>query len=379
MKILIINYEYPPLGGGGGIETKDLAVELAKKHEVHVLTTAYRGLPAKEVSGNVIIHRVPVLARKSLPTATLTSLVTFFPAALIYGLFLLPRIRPDIINSHFVIPSGLPAVILSTLFRVPFVLTLIGGDIYDPSKGISPHRHSFLRFVIKRIMRRADKITAISHDTKERAIRYYNAPEGIEVIPLGFVPPILNEKVELKKDGKTHYVSIGRLVPRKGYFDLLKAFSLMKNKKAELHIIGDGPLLDELRSESDKLGIASQVVLHGRVDEQEKYSILKRCDVYVSASHHEGFGICFLEAMHAGLPIISTNIGGQTDFLVPGKNAYLVPVHDIEKISLLMDKLAQDEAERRKMGDQNGKDVENYYIENTTRRYELIFNDLLEK
>jgi glycosyltransferase involved in cell wall biosynthesis len=379
MKILLINYEYPPLGGGGSIEAQDLAEQLAKTHEVFVLTTGFHNLSRKETRNGVKIYRVPVFGRMDLPTASTISLVSFFPSALIYGLFLVPKIRPSVINAHFAVPSGLPAAFLAKIYKIPFVLTLIGGDIYDPSKGISPHRHGLLRFIIRRIMRCADKITAISHDTKERAIRYYQAPEGIEVIPLGLVPPtsILGTGDRVKDEsGKTHFVSIGRLVARKGYFDLFRAFASMENKNTNLHVIGDGPLLPELRMEISKLGVTDRIEMHGRATEEQKYQILKQSDVYVSASHHEGFGICFLEAMYSGLPIITTNIGGHTDFLIPGKNAMLVNVGDINKLSKAMDQLVVDLAMRKTIGEANKKDVENFLIENTTKRYELIFQEL---
>ena len=391
MRILIINYEYPPLGGGGGIEVRDLAEQLAKTNAVFVLTTGFHNLPPKETLNGVKIYRVPVLGRMDLPTATTRSLISFFPSAFLYGLFLVPKIKPQVINAHFVVPSGLPAVFLARLYKIPFVLTLIGGDVYDPSKGISPHRHAILRWIIRKIMKRADKITAISHDTKERAIRHYNAPEGIEVIPLGFVPPKVIGVDQAEKDFnpgnfsldgsglKINFVSIGRLVAQKGYFDLLRAFAALQNENAVLYIIGDGPLLPELNFEIKKLGIESRVHMRGRVSDEDKYRMLRGSDIYVSASHHEGFGICFLEAMYAGLPIVSTNIGGQTDFLVPGRNAFLVNVGDLVKITRAMEQLCNDGIMRKTMGKDNKKDVENFLIQNTTKRHELIFQELAKK
>jgi len=382
MKILLINYEYPPLGGGGGIETQDLAVELALHHQVYVLTTGFGNLPAKEIKNGVTIYRVPVLGRTDLPTATLISLVTFFPAAFFYGLFLIPKIRPQVINAHFAVPSGLPAAFLAKIFKIPFVLTLIGGDIYDPSKGISPHRHAIMRWTIRKIMLCADRLTAISHDTKERAIRHYRANEGIEVIPLGFVPPAeypseVKNSVDYMSEKPLHFVTIGRLVPRKGYFDLLRSFAQMDDKKAMLEIMGDGPLFLEMKDEISKLGIDNRVILHGRVSDQKKYDILKQADIYVSTSHHEGFGICFLEAMYAGLPIIAPNIGGQSDFLASGRNALIVAVSDLEKITKVMNQMASDSNLRREMGENNKKDVEKYLIYNTAKSYELIFEDII--
>lgn len=382
MKILFINYEYPPLGGGGGIETQDLAVELALHHQVYVLTTGFGNLPAKELKNGVNIYRVPVLGRTDLPTATLISLITFFPTAFFYGLFLIPKIRPQVINAHFVVPSGLPAAFLAKIFKIPFVLTLIGGDVYDPSKGTSPHRHAILRWTIRRIMRCADRLTAISNDTKERAIRHYRATEGIEVIPLGFVPPAepslaVKNNVDYMSEKPLHFATIGRLVPRKGYFDLLGSFARMDDKKAMLDIMGDGPLFSEMKDEISKLGIDNRVVLHGRVSDQKKYDILRQADIYVSTSHHEGFGICFLEAMYAGLPIIAPNIGGQSDFLASGRNALIVAVSDLEKITKAMNQMVSDSNLRREMGENNKRDVEKYLIHNTAKSYELIFEDII--
>jgi len=380
MRLLIFNYEYPPLGGGGGIETRDLAEELAKRHEVQVITTGFKDLPRKEIQNGVTVHRIPVWGRTSLPTATLSSMLTFFPAAFIYGFFVIFSFKPECINAHFVIPSGLPAALLSKLFRIPFVLTLIGGDIYDPSKGISPHKHGLLRFVVGFVSKCADKLTAISNDTKKRAIEYHKTSSDIEVIPLGLVPPTVTRisKEELGwREDFVHLVSIGRLVPRKGYGDLLKSFAKLQNKNSMLHILGDGPLCTDLKKEAEELGIQEKVVFHGRVSEEEKYQLLFASDIYVSASHHEGFGICFLEAMFAGLPIITTDKGGQTDFL-SRDNAVLIPVGDKERLTSAMDEMMVDDNQRETIGSNNARDVKELLIDKTAQRYEAIFKSYLK-
>src|SRR5688500_2172334 len=109
MKILIINFEYPPLGGGGGVATQQWAQALAMRHTIDIITTHMHGLPRREVQGKLTIHRVPVLGRQRQQTASLLSLLSFAPAALIAGLRLTARCRYDVLNAQFVLPSGLPA------------------------------------------------------------------------------------------------------------------------------------------------------------------------------------------------------------------------------------------------------------------------------
>jgi glycosyltransferase involved in cell wall biosynthesis len=373
MNILIINFEYPPLGGGGGVATADIAGELAKRHTVHVLTTAFPTLPRFEVVDGVHIHRVPVLGRFALPTASFLSLITFAPVAFFAGIFMMRKVSFDIIYTQFVIPSGLPAALLSKLFSIPFVLTFIGGDIYDPSKGISPHRHALFRMIIRWIATRAAVRTAISHDTKTRTIELHGVTKDIQVVPIGLKKFIAKEATRSElgfSDKDIICVSIGRLVPRKGYDVLLAAWKDIP--EAKLIIIGNGPLRADLSHTIKKYGLSNRVQLLGQVEEEKKAQLLRIADMYVSAAQHEGFGIVFLEAMNAGLAIVAANDGGQRDFLENGENAILIAPHDVRALVRAVQTLIKDIHLRHTMGTKNKKAVENYYIDRTAARIEDI-------
>ncbi len=373
MKLLIINFEYPPLGGGGGTATRDLAHELAKRHEVYVLTTHFKGLPYEEVCNNVAIHRVAVIGRNQLPISTIVSLLTFFPAALWRGITLGFKEKFDVVNAQFVLPSGLPALVLSWLWRVPLVVSFIGGDIYDPSKGISPHRSVLFRWLIRFISSQATAMTAISQDTKNRAIKLHGVRGEIKITPLGIYAPTqqVTTRAELGLPADALVaVSIGRLVTRKRFDLLLQAWQNIPD--AHLVIIGDGPLKESLLSMRYTYNLQDRVHIVGFVSEQMKQAYLQRSDMYVSTAEHEGFGIVFLEAMAVGLPIIAMNDGGQMDFLTEQENALLVPPNNKKALLEALRTLCNDKALRQKISEQNHLKVKNFLWPIVAERFEQI-------
>ncbi|MAF80507.1 hypothetical protein CL628_00675 [bacterium] len=388
MRILIFNFEYPPLGGGGGVATKDLAQELAKDNEVHVITTApsrqlkesLGDVPIEEVSGNLHVHRVPVIGRTQVAVSSLISMLTFVPTAGWYGWRLTTRVQFDVINAQFAVPSGLPAALVARLRSIPFVLSFIGGDLYDPSKGVSPHRHPILRWLIRRIAAQATVATAISEDTKRRARELHSVTLPIEVTHIGLVPRKFGtaSRAQLKlPEAAQLAVTVGRLIPRKGYRELLAAWADVP--EAHLAIIGDGPLRDELTSLAESLGITDRVRLLGYQSEEIKAQVLRAADYYVSAAQHEGFGIVFLEAMAAGLPIVATNNGGHTDFLTTQRNALLVPPGNKEELVKALARLTADTNLQTSMAAANKEDVREFYVDKTSARFMNVLRGAIER
>lgn len=373
MTILIINFEYPPLGGGGGVATQLFAEELAARHTVHVLTTRMGELQPQETIRGVSIHRVRVFGRASVPTASLLSLVTFIPSALWRGWKIGRKAKFDVINAQFVLPSGIVGLLLSAVLKVPLVVSFIGGDLFDPSKGTSPHRHAVLRWLIRCVAARAQGLTAISEDTRRRAQKLHGVRQPIAVTHLGIKPLAPSQasrsSLQLPED-KPVFISIGRLIPRKNFRLLLEAWTQLPD--AHLIILGAGPLNDELQQTVVRLNLTDRVQLRGFTEENVKQQLLQAADAYISSSDHEGFGIVFLEAMDAGLPIIATARGGQVDFLRPGENALLIPPGEADQLAAAAYRLLGDPGLAQRMGYNNKEHVQQFYLDRVTRRFEDV-------
>lgn len=377
MKILFCNYEYPPLGGGGGVVMAALARQLARHHEVTVLTSRAADLPTDGLDDNVRVVRVPVFFRKQLAVANFPSMLAYLPTGFARALSLGKDRAFDVINTHFVVPTGPLGHALARCWRIPNVLSVHGGDLFDPSKRSSPHRHGFLRAPVRSLLRTADAVVGQSKDTVRHVSEIYGVQRPVELIPLGIDrPPVVQGATRAQfglPDDAFVMITIGRLVARKATTQLIDLLARMRSTRAHLMIVGDGPDAASIRRMAAEHGVQSQVHLLGQISDEQKYAALAVAEVFVSASQHEGFGLVFLEAMAFGLPVVCYDRGGQTDFLVSNVTGHVVPLNNLAALTQAVTALAADPQARLRIGQHNRALVENYFIDTCAARYEQVF------
>jgi glycosyltransferase involved in cell wall biosynthesis len=363
VRILVVNYEYPPLGGGGGMLTQTLVTELAADHDVTVITSRGPGTLSDSYEAGARILRVPVLGRSELPRASLPSLVSFGPAARRAGARLLSGRRFDVVHAFFAVPSGPAGAALARRARAPFVLTLVGADVYDPTRSISPERFAPLRRVVRRVVEAAACVTAISTDIASRA-EAITARSGIEVIPCG-IPQVPLPQRRRPAGGEVIFLTIARLVRRKALDAVVRSVP----EGAHVVVIGDGPE----RRALEGAALPGRVTFTGPLGDPDKTRHLVNADAFVLASLHEGFGLVYLEAMRAGLPVIAGTTGGQTDFLRDGENALLVGAGDAAGIHDAMRRLASDDALRARLGAAGRTTAARFTARSMAQAYEAVY------
>lgn len=382
LRILFCNYEYPPLGGGGGVVMAALARELAKRHAVTVLTSRAGDLAAEDDDRGVRLVRVPVLFRRQLSVANFPSMFAYLPMAAWRASRMRRGNAFDVVNTHFVVPTGPVGQWVADRYRIPNVLSVHGGDLYDPSKKLSPHRIGWMRGPIRRMLERADAVVAQSKNTLGNVGEIYGVRRDVDLIPLGIERPPANVTASRAEFGLPAdafvLVTVGRLVARKQTTQLVAAMAASGVARAHLLVVGAGPDEGPIREAAAAHGVAPRVHLLGILGERDKYRAIAAADAFASTSQHEGFGLVFLEAMAMGLPVICYDHGGQTDYLATGATGHVLKLNDTPAFSAAIRDLAGSPERSRALGESNRARVEEFFIDRCAERYEAVMQRAID-
>lgn len=319
MKVLVLCYEYPPVGGGGGRVAAQVGAELARRgHEVKVQTAGMRHLPGRESINGVEIIRSQSFRKRedtcSVPEMALYLLTSFLPA-----LHLARSWAPDVMHVHFAVPTGVLACAVSRITGVPYILTAHLGDVPGGVPEQTAHLFRLVDPVARVIWRSAARITAVSSFVAGLARKAYGADaaiirNGVE-LHVRKNDPVANETPRL--------VFAGRLSVQKNPLLAIQSLALVKDIPWALDVIGEGPLGDAMRAEAARLGLSDRITFHGWLAAPEVSAIMARSDILLMTSLHEGLPMVGVEALQNGLAVIGSAIGGLQDIIDEGKNGFL--------------------------------------------------------
>ena len=341
-KVLVLSYEYPPLGGGGAKVVAGLTSEMIKSgYTFDVVTMGYRGLPRREVRTGITIYRVPCIR--------INKSMCYFPEMIPYLLMAFPlalqlaKKNNYIINhTHFIFPDGVLSCLVKIFTKLPFVVTAHGSDV----PGYNPDRFKLLHKLLlpfwKYVTNHTDKIICPSA-TIEKLIRRSNPKAKTQVVPNGI--DVTRFDPNRSKDRKA--LSVTRLFERKGVQYFLRAHHELK-PVFEVNVAGDGIYFEALK----KLVAEKQIKanLLGFIDNQSPKlkELYETSSIFVFPSEAENFPICLLEAMVAGLAIITTKNTGCAE--VVGDAALLVEAKNVADIKSAYKRLVEDETLRKELG-----------------------------
>ncbi|NPA92556.1 MAG: glycosyltransferase family 4 protein [Chloroflexi bacterium] len=376
MRILLLNSEYPPIGGGAGNASQYLSRSLvAEGHQVTVLTARYGNLPHRENTDGIEVIRIPAWRRRP-DYSTAREQGAFIISGLWYAARLIHRERYDVILAFFGAPSGIIAWILYPWAKIPYVVALRGGDV----PGFRPYDfatyHRLIGPVLRRVWRRAAAVVANSEGLRELALKFepsvpiHVIPNGVD--PQRFAPP------PTRAWDPPRLLFVGRVVYQKGLDVLLKALAqLSADIPWQLTIVGDGPYHAKLEALAQALGIQHRITFAGWQPPKRIPEYYHQANVFVFPSRDEGMPNAVLEAMASGLPIVATRIAGNEELVTPDVGI-LVPKEDEAALKDALERLLTDPATRERMGTAARQRVLQHYTwDATAQRYLQLLREAL--
>jgi glycosyltransferase involved in cell wall biosynthesis len=390
MRVLILNYEYPPLGGGAGVATQALARGLASRGvTVDVITAGERDECRSEVlwdghaaeEGLLTVYRLKS-SRAGIHEAGMGGAFSYLRTAL-------PLVRArmrdehyDLVHLFFSLPTGAMLPFLS-LGDTPVIVSLRGSDVpgYDPHQRTLDRAHKVLRPLTRWIWHRANRVVAVCESLGRLALRtdpglrYSVIPNGVDLTR--FRP---STRARSRHPRKVRCIAVARLVERKGIADLIQAIASLERGRYELEIVGSGPDERQLKDLAQLLGVSREVIFAGSVDRAAIAGRYRDADIFALASWEEAFGNVFAEALASGLPIVGSTAGGIPELVEHGKHGFLVPPREPRALAAAIRHLADNPELRAEIGRRNRAHAEaNLSWARVTTRYLSVYKGVLRR
>ena len=370
VRILVLNYEFPPVGGGGGRAAADICQALAGRgHEIRVQTAHFKGLPRVEARDGYLIYRSPSF-RQRAHTCSVWEMGAYLVLNALPALRHVSTWKPHVINAHFAVPTGVLAWFLYRMEGIPYVLSTQLGDIPGGLPEQTDHLFRLIKPFTKRVWADAAAVTAPSEHIREMAGRTYHRP--MEVIPNGLdpssvihSPPGINDPVRL--------VFAGRFNPQKNLPLLIDLADRVRDLDWVMDLLGDGPQMPLIRNKIDQIGLTGRIRLHGWVSPQRVTEVLGQSDLMILPSWIEGMPLVGAAALGAGLAILGSAVGGITDVVDQGVNGFLCAPGDIQHFEEALRTLLTDHHLLSAMKKASRQLALRYDLGNVAAEFEKIF------
>lgn len=366
---------YPTYGGSGVLATELGKVLADKGHNIHFITYQ-QPVRLAGFHANIFYHEVRV------PTYPLFDYPPYETALASTMVDVIINHNVELLHVHYAIPHASAAYMARQILAkqgkyIPFITTLHGTDItlVGRDKTYSP--------VVTFSMNESDVVTAVSQNLKEETYKNFRIEKDIEVI-YNFVDvkrfdrsPVhaFKQVIAPHQERILLHASNFRKVKRVG--DVVKVFEKINQVvPSKLLFVGDGPERTYVESLCRESPSHADIRFLGRQEQVE--DILAIADLFILPSEYESFGLVALEAMAAGVPVVSTNSGGLPEINIDGVTGFLSDVGDVEDMSRKIIKLFSNEEAYRVMKKNAIAQAKKFDIESIVPLYENLYKKVLE-
>ncbi len=343
----MLNYEFPPIGGGAAMAHLALLREYAQNPDlkVDVLTSGTDpGLQTELLAENVTIHRVGI-NKPHLHHWRKSEVIQFLIRAKPHYRRLLAQNDYQLVHAFFGFPTGW--LCWRTKNKIPYIISLRGSDVPGQHARFQLE-YKILAPLFKAIWKNAAAVIACSQGLKDRANTFYPAAP-IEVIPNGVDLTRFHKNgwQPLPKAGDgsptpLRLLTVGRLSVTKRVELLIETVEILQknNTPVTLKVVGGGALESDLKNLIAEKNLTEVVELTGRLEAEQLPEIYRSADIFVSASMQEGMSNAMLEAIASALPIITTRCEGVEELIAD--NGRILDAEDPATFAATISELAAD-------------------------------------
>lgn len=378
MKILFINYEYPPIGGGGANANAYMFKEYVGCSELEIdCVTSCMGTEdrVERIGDNITLHRLAI-GKSALHYWTQREVLWWLWRGYQRCRELTATHNYDLCHAFFGFPSG--AIAYALRARLPYIVSLRGSDV----PGFNPRfsrQYVVLKPLFRRIWSAAEAVVANSVGLQQLA-RQFMPRLPLAVIPNGIDTAEFSPSVTYRHGDAPRLLCVSRLVERKGVQHLVEAFATIHRQlpEARLTLVGEGDLLPVLQRRAAELGVAGLISFAGYVPHDRLPTLYRQATVFVQPSYYEGMSNTVLEAMASGLPIVATGQGGMEELY--RDNARMAAYGDPHALAgVLLDLLGEhrDHRQCRAMGASSRAIALEFSWGNVAERYREIYRAVL--
>tara|TARA_Y100000034_G_scaffold130601_1_gene189419 strand:- start:1539 stop:2651 length:1113 start_codon:yes stop_codon:yes gene_type:complete len=361
MRVLILNYEFPPLGGGGANATKYILKEFKKFKDLKIDLVTSSEKNKNEVikfGENINIYKLNVRKKHVHHWRDIEVLRYMYK-----GLKLCKKLnksrRYDLCHAFFTLPCGY----IPFKLKIPYITSIRGSDVPGFNERFKLH-YKLIKSLTKKIWKNSKFVISNSEGLKSLALKT-KKNQKIEIIYNGVDTGEFTPKI--KRNKNLEIICVARLIQRKGISYLISAISKLKKKNIRLTIIGSGIEKENLGFQIKKLHLEEKVRLLNEIPHEKLPEYYSNSDLFVLPSLNEGMSNTILEAIASGLPIITTDTGGSTE-LIKG-NGIIVNKKNSEEIKEAILKLYNDKDLIKEMSKKSRKRAEELDWKKVAKNY----------
>jgi len=363
----MLNYEFPPIGGGAGHAHRCLLGEYSRNKNLHVdvLTSGCGpGLVKEDFADNIRIYKVGIHKKNLHYWRKLEVVEWLFKARRLY-FRLLGENAYDLSHAFFAFPTGW--LCYKTANQLPYILSLRGSDVpgYNVRLGLD---YKLMAGLFRRIWSGASLVAANSRGLSELA-KQFMPDLDIPVIPNGVDMNGYHPRSSTLPGRPINLLSVGRLISRKRIDWLIEAVGLAVREGLDirLNIVGDGNLLAELQKKAADMNVSNRVVFMGLVERRQMPEVYRANDIFVMASQHEGMSNAMLEAVASGLPVVTTACEGAQELI--GDNGIIVNYPDSRGFAAAIKTITSDTEKYKAMSNAGRRIAEKFSWSAVADRY----------